>query len=67
MKNKTSKTNKTTTVVSTYKTVKGIQYLPSGNYRVRKTINGQKVDGTFKKLKDAKTFLSLILKESTSK
>ncbi len=67
MKNKTNNTSKTTTTVTTYKTIRGVQYLPTGNYRVRKTINGQKVDGTFKKLKDAKTFLGLILKESTSK
>lgn len=56
------KNNKGTknTSIKGYKTVKGIQTLPTGNYRVRKTINGQKVDGTFKKLKDAKSFLTLI-------
>lgn len=56
------KNNKETknTSIKGYKTVKGIQTLPTGNYRVRKTINGQKVDGTFKKLKDAKSFLTLI-------
>ena len=67
MKNKTNNSINTSTTVSTYKTIKGVQYLPTGNYRVRKTIKGQKVDGTFKKLKDAKKFLGLILSESTSK
>ena len=62
MKNNKTTTNKNST--KGYKTVKGIQTLPTGNYRVRKTINGQKVDGTFKKLKDAKKFLELITKST---
>ena len=64
MKNKTTKTVKNST--KGYKTVKGIQSLPSGNYRVRKTINGQKVDGTFKRKKDAVTFLSLIMRSTNN-
>ena len=36
-----------------YKTIKGIQILPSGSYRVRKTINNKTFSGVFKLRKDA--------------
>lgn len=61
MKNTTNNTGMTK-----YKTTNGIQKLPSGNYRVRKTINGQKVDGTFKLRKDAKRYLTMVT-SNTSK
>lgn len=62
MKNKTKTTNNTTitTTVSTYKTTNGIQKLPTGNYRVRKTINGVKYSGNFIKRGKAMEFLTLI-------
>lgn len=68
MKNKTtnkSTTSNITTNTPKYKTTNGIQKLPSGNYRVRKTINGQKIDGTFKLRKDAKRYLTMVTSSTT--
>lgn len=37
-------------------TVKGIENLPSGSYRVRKMVKGKTFTGVFKKRKDAITY-----------
>lgn len=60
MKNKTNNSKTTSTTVSTYKTTNGIQKLPTGNYRVRKTIKGVKYSGNFIKRGQAMEFLTLI-------
>jgi hypothetical protein len=56
-KKATSKTISKTTVKTTVSkkplTVNGVQLLPSGSYRVRKSIKGIKFDVTFKKRRDA--------------
>lgn len=67
MKNKT--TNNDTSINSTsntpkYKTTNGIQKLPNGSYRVRKTINGVKYSGSFTKRGKAMEFLTLVVTAS---
>lgn len=56
---------KTTKKETTYKTVNGIQKLPTGNYRVRKTIKGVKYSLNFTKRTDAMKYLIAI--KNTSK
>ena len=53
--------NKTTTM---YKTTNGIQKLPTGNYRIRKMINGVKYSANFTKRKDAVRYLTLLTEAS---
>ncbi len=64
MKNKTNNSTKTTatstTKVSMYKTTNGIQKLPNGNYRVRKTVKGVKYSLNFTKRTDAMKYVALI-------
>jgi hypothetical protein len=43
-----------------YKTINGIQKLPNGTYRIRKSINGVKYSACFKKRKDASKYLGLL-------
>ena len=58
--------NNTSTTTSTYKTINGIQKLPAGNYRVRKTIKGVKYSLNFNKRKDAMNYLALINNPTTT-
>lgn len=54
-KKNTSKTTSKLTVKKTM-TVAGIQPLPSGSFRVRKSIGGKVISGVFKKRKEAVAF-----------
>jgi hypothetical protein len=60
MKNKNTTNSNTTSTTSTYKTINGIQKLPTGKYRVRKTINGTKYSGNFAKRTEAIKYLTLL-------
>lgn len=52
------KTTKTTSTTKTQETKNGIEKLfKTGNYRVRKTINGVKYSANFSKRKDAVAYL----------
>lgn len=67
MKKTTSNKTKSTKKVVTKKsvTVNGIQPLPSGSYRVRKTINGTTFDKTFTKRKYAITYRKTLINNTT--
>lgn len=67
MKNKVtnnSTTSNMTTNTPKYKTTNGIQKLPNGTYRIRKTINGVKYSASFSKRGKAKEFLALVVTAS---
>lgn len=49
-----------------YKTKNGVQELPNGSYRIRKTINGVKYDGCFTNKRNAIKYLNLLMKESSN-
>lgn len=55
--------NNTTINQLKYKTTNGVQKLPTGKYRIRKTINGIKYSCNFTKRKDAVNYLTLMTKE----
>lgn len=55
--------NNTTIKQTKYKTTNGVQKLPTGKYRIRKTINGVKYSVNFTKRKDAVNYLILMTKE----
>lgn len=55
--------NNTTNTTPKYKTTNGIQKLPTGKYRVRKTIKGVNYSLNFTKRKDAMNYLTLMTKE----
>ena len=45
---------------TTVNTINGIETLPSGSYRVRKTINGVKHSNIFTSRKDAKAYYDVL-------
>ena len=67
MKNKTtnnSLTSNSTSNTPKYKTTNGIQKLPNGTYRVRKTIKGVNYSGSFTKRSKAMEFLTMVVTAS---
>lgn len=59
---KTTKNNKSksTKKVAKSVTTNGVQKLPNGSYRVRKTVNKTSYDGVFKKRQDAVAYLDML-------
>lgn len=59
-KTTSKKVTKNVTKRAKLQTINGIQTLPSGSYRVRKSINNKTFDCTFSKMSDARAYRDML-------